>query len=143
MTLTKRRRPKPKTFRCAMYVSHYTEPGAVPPDDSTIQQRQAIQKLIASRKQQGWVCIPESYEDIGPFQGNRRPGLQRLLADVQAGKVDCVVIHLYDHLVDSHTNRDPIYAILRRHGVTLVSVRPEFFLIWGDRLEDGWLADPP
>lgn len=143
MNATKLRRAKPKTFRCALYLSQYVEPGAAPPSDSIDYQRQAIRMLIASRQRQGWVCLPKSYEDIGPVKGNKRPALQRLLADVQAGKVDCVVVYGLSRLIDHETNRDPIYAILRRNGVTLVSVWPEFFLIWGDRLEDGWLADPP
>jgi site-specific DNA recombinase len=131
-----------KIFRCAVYVNQRVKPDTVAPADALAQRREAIERLIASRERQGWICLPQRYEDIGR-EGPKRPGLRRLLADVQAGKIDCVAVHGSSDLIDYQTNRDRIYGILRRHGVTLISVWPAFILIWGAKLEDGWLPDPP
>jgi DNA invertase Pin-like site-specific DNA recombinase len=73
----------------------------------------------------------------------KRPTLQSLLADIEAGKVDCVVIHTVDRLSRSHSCHAKAFALFRRYGVTVVTVLPTLFLVWGDRLEDGWLADAP
>jgi hypothetical protein len=49
---------------------------------------------VASQRHEGWVCLPERYDD-GGFSGGtvERPGLQRMLADIQDGRVDCVVVY--------------------------------------------------
>jgi site-specific DNA recombinase len=142
MTTIPRSHRQLKTFRCAAYVSSKTASSAESPAGDLALQRQAIEQLIATRKRQGWICLPETYEDNGP-RDNKPPGIERLLADVQAGKIDCVVTPRYLQIVSRGINRARVYGILRRHGVTVMSVWPEFIELWGDKLEDGWLADPP
>ncbi|MBI3462180.1 MAG: recombinase family protein [Planctomycetes bacterium] len=57
-------------------------------------QRQAAQAYIASQRAEGWVCLPQRYDDGGFTGGNMdRPALGRLLADIEAGKVDLVVVY--------------------------------------------------
>ena len=99
-TQRKRRRPSgPKTFRCAVYIREATDHEGGRKWNSLPRQREAIEAFIASRKRQGWVCLPDVYEDSGQSGATlKRPALQRLLADVEAGKVDCVVIHTVDRL---------------------------------------------
>ncbi|NLF73818.1 MAG: recombinase family protein [Candidatus Anammoximicrobium sp.] len=56
-------------------------------------QRRAVRAFIGSGKSRGWVCRPETYEDVGQSgRALNRPALRRLLADIAAGKVDCVVV---------------------------------------------------
>ena len=144
-TTRKRRRPAgPKTFRCAAYTREATNDEDGHKWSSLPRQREAVQAFIASRKRQGWVCLPDVYEDSGQSGATlQRPALQRLLADVEASKVDCVVIHTVDRLSRSLSGHEKLLAMFRRHGVTVVTVLPTLFLVWGDRLEDGWLADVP
>jgi site-specific DNA recombinase len=140
----RRRSPGPKTFRCAVYIRDATDHEGGRKWNSLPRQREAIQAFIASRKRQGWVCLPDVYEDSGQSGATlKRPALQRLLADVEAGKVDCVVIHTVDRLSRSISCHAKALALFRQHGVTVVTVLPTLFLVWGDRLEDGWLADAP
>jgi site-specific DNA recombinase len=144
-TQRKRRRPAgPKTFRCAVYIREATDHEGGRKWNSLPRQREAIQAFVASRKRQGWVCLPEVYEDSGQSGATlKRPALQRLLADVETGKVDCVVIHTVDRLSRCLSCHAKAFALFRQYGVTVVTVLPTLFLVWGDRLEDGWLADAP
>ena len=57
--------------------------------------------------------------------------------------MDCVVIHTVDRLLCCLSCHANVLALFRRYGVTVVTVLPTLFLVWGDRLEDGWLADAP
>jgi site-specific DNA recombinase len=136
--------PGPKAFRCAVYIREATDHEGGRKWNSLPRQREAIQAFIASRKRQGWVCLPDAYEDSGQSgMTQERPALQSLLADVEAGKVDCVVIHTVDRLSRSISCHAKALALFRQYGVTVVTVLPTLFLVWGDRLEDGWLADAP
>ena len=140
----KRQSPGHKTFRCAVYTRVSTNVPDAEKGKSLVRQREAAEALVASRKRQGWVCLPEVYEERGPSAATPRPpALQSLLADVEAGKVDCVVVHTIDCLSHSLSGHEKLLATFRRYGVTVVTVWPTLFLVWGDRLEDGWLADVP
>jgi hypothetical protein len=62
-------------------------------------QRESGEAYIASQQQEGWTCLPDRYDDGGFTGGNlERPAVQRLLADIQAGKIDCVVVYKVDRL---------------------------------------------
>jgi DNA invertase Pin-like site-specific DNA recombinase len=89
----------PIAFRCAVYTRKSTEDGLEQEFNSLDAQRDAGEAYIASQKSEGWVCLPDKYDDGGFTGGNMdRPALQRLLADIEVGKVDCIVVYKVDQL---------------------------------------------
>src|SRR5215212_9589718 len=85
--------------RCAIYTRKSTEEGLEQAFNSLEAQREAAEAYIASQKEAGWTALAERYDD-GGFTGANldRPALQRLLQQVQAGQIDCVVVHRVDRL---------------------------------------------
>src|SRR6266851_5105652 len=78
--------------RCAIYTRKSTEEGLAQDFNSLDAQREAAEAYIHSQAHAGWTCIPDGYDDGGYTGSNLdRPALQRLLADIQAGHVDCVL----------------------------------------------------
>src|SRR3954451_16776391 len=85
--------------RCAVYTRKSTEEGLEQEFNSLDAQRESGQAYIHSQQQEGWTCLPDRYGDGGLPRGNtERPALQRLLAYIADGKVDCVVIYKIDRL---------------------------------------------
>jgi DNA invertase Pin-like site-specific DNA recombinase len=115
--------PAPPMVRCAIYTRKSTEEGLSQEFNSLDAQRECAQAYILGQRQQGWTVLPEPYDD-GGFSGAHlaRSALQRLLADIQAGKVDCVVIYKVDRLSRSLFDFARIMQILEKHGVSFVSV---------------------
>src|SRR5690606_23451601 len=90
-------------------------------------QREAAEAYIASQKAEGWVCLPERYDDGGFTGGNMdRPALRRLLADIEAGQIDCVVVYKVDRLSRSLMDFARIVEVFERHNVSFVSVTQHF-----------------
>jgi DNA invertase Pin-like site-specific DNA recombinase len=77
------------TVRCAIYTRKSSEEGLEQEFNSLQAQREACEAFIDSQRQEGWVCLRTAYDD-GGFSGATmdRPALQRLLADITAGRVD-------------------------------------------------------
>jgi hypothetical protein len=77
------------TVRCAIYTRKSSEEGLEQAFNSLQAQREACEAFITSQRHEGWACLPKAYDD-GGFSGARmdRPALQRLLADIAAGRVD-------------------------------------------------------
>jgi hypothetical protein len=91
--------PQPKRVRCAIYTRKSTEEGLQQDFNTLDAQRDSAEKYIASQAGEGWVCLPDQYDDGGFTGGNmERPALQRLLADVDAGRIDCIVVYKVDRL---------------------------------------------
>jgi site-specific DNA recombinase len=113
----------PGLVRCAIYTRKSTEEGLSQEFNSLDAQRECAEAYILSQRPQGWAPLPEAYDD-GGFSGANlvRPALQRLLSDIQAGKVDCVVIYKVDRLSRSLFDFARIMQILEKHGVNFVSV---------------------
>ena len=88
--------------RCAIYTRKSSEEGLDQEFNSLQAQREACEAFINSQRHEGWVCLPALYDD-GGFSGAtmERPALQRLLADITAGRVDIVVIYKIDRLTRS------------------------------------------
>jgi site-specific DNA recombinase len=109
--------------RCAIYTRKSTEEGLSQEFNSLDAQRECAQAYILSQRQQGWTLLPAHYDD-GGFSGANlaRPALQRLLAEIQAGKIDCVVIYKVDRLSRSLFDFARIMQILEKHAVSFVSV---------------------
>jgi site-specific DNA recombinase len=80
--------------RCAVYTRKSTEEGLEQEFNSLDAQREAAGAYVRSQAGQGWALLPQRYDDGGFTGGNvDRPALQRLMADVQAGQIDCVVVY--------------------------------------------------
>src|SRR6516165_484903 len=91
--------PAKSPVRCAIYTRKSTEEGLQQEFNSLDAQREAAQAYIASQQHEGWTCLPQCYDDGGFSGGNMdRPALQRLLADMAAGHIDCVIVHRVDRL---------------------------------------------
>ena len=87
--------------RCAVYTRKSSEEGLEQEFNSLHAQREAGEAYITSQKQEGWILVPDEYDDGGFSGGNmERPALQRLMKDVEAGKVDVVVVYKVDRLVE-------------------------------------------
>jgi site-specific DNA recombinase len=113
----------PATVRCAIYTRKSTEEGLEQAFNSLDAQREAAEAYIKSQANEGWVCLAERYDDGGFSGGNMdRPALQRLLADIEAGKVDCVVLYKIDRLSRSLLDFARLMEIFDRRQVCFVSV---------------------
>ena len=91
------------TVRCAIYTRKSSEEGLEQEFPNSLQaQREACEAFINSQRHEGWVCLRTAYDD-GGFSGAtmERPALQRLLADLAAGRVDTVVVYKIDRLTRS------------------------------------------
>ena len=99
MSRTPKKKETIATVRCAVYTRKSTEEGLEQEFNTLDAQRESGEAYIASQKNEGWQCLPEHYDDGGFSGGNMdRPALERLLADIKAGKVDCVVVYKVDRL---------------------------------------------
>lgn len=77
-------------FRCAVYTRKSTEDGLEQEFNSLDAQREAGEAFVKSQASEGWECLPDHYDDGGFTGGNmERPALRRLMADIEAGRVDC------------------------------------------------------
>ena len=91
-----------KKIRCAIYTRKSAEEGLEQEFNSLDAQREACAAYVASQKAEGWVLLPTVYEDAGLSGGTlERPGLQRLLDDIDAGLVDQIVVYKVDRLTRS------------------------------------------
>jgi len=115
------------TVRCAIYTRKSSEEGLEQEFNSLQAQREACEAFITSQRHEGWACLPKDYDD-GGFSGARmdRPALQRLLADIAAGRVDIVVVYKIDRLTRSLTDFAKIVEILEARGASFVSVTQQF-----------------
>jgi len=115
------------TVRCAIYTRKSTEEGLGQDFNSLDAQRDSGEAYIRSQAGEGWALLPEQYDDGGYTGANmERPAMRRLLADVQARKVDCVVVYKVDRLSRSIRDFAKIMEVLDKHGTTFVSVTQQF-----------------
>jgi site-specific DNA recombinase len=115
------------TVRCAIYTRKSSEEGLEQEFNSLQAQREACEAFITSQRHEAWVCLRAGYDD-GGFSGGTmdRPALQRLLADIAAGRVDTVVVYKIDRLTRSLTDFAKIVEILDARGASFVSVTQQF-----------------
>src|SRR6266404_4859541 len=113
----------PRPLRCAIYTRKSTEDGLNQPFNTLEAQREAAEAYILSQRHAGWTVVAERYDDGGYTGGNLdRPALQKLVTDMEAGRVDCVVIYKVDRLSRSLLDFARLMDVLERHGMSLVSV---------------------
>src|SRR5260370_15656452 len=88
-----------RKLRCAVYTRKSTEEGLEMEFNSLDAQREACEAYVASQKAEGWLLVPDRYDDGGYSSGTlQRPALQRLLADIEAKRIDVVVLYKIDRL---------------------------------------------
>ena len=116
-----------KALRCAIYTRKSSEEGLDQAFNSLHAQREACEAYVLSQAGEGWIALPEIYED-GGFSGGsmERPALARLLAAIKAKKVDVVVVYKVDRLTRSLGDFARIVEQFDAHGVSFVSVTQAF-----------------
>ena len=113
--------------RCAAYTRKSSEEGLDMDFNSLHAQRESCEAYITSQKQEGWVLVPDQYDDGGISGGTlERPALQRLLTDIEAGRIDVVVVYKIDRLSRSLMDFAKLVEVFDRHNVTFVSVTQSF-----------------
>jgi len=116
-----------KAIRCGIYTRKSTEEGLDQEFNSLHAQREAGEAYIASQKEAGWKALPDHYDDGGFSGGNLdRPALQRLLADIEARRVDCVVVYKVDRLSRSLLDFARVIDRFDQRSVSFVSVTQQF-----------------
>ena len=116
-----------KKIRCAIYTRKSAEEGLEQEFNSLDAQREACAAYVASQKAEGWVLLPTVYEDAGLSGGTlERPGLQRLLADIDAGLVEQIVVYKVDRLTRSLSDFAKLVERLEAAGAVFVSVTQSF-----------------
>ncbi|WP_333826255.1 recombinase family protein [Pinisolibacter sp.] len=118
---------KPATIRCAVYTRKSSEEGLEQSFNSLDAQREACEAYVASQKSEGWVVLPQMYDDGGISGGTmERPALKRLLADIEAGLIDTVVVYKVDRLTRSLGDFAKIVEVFDAASVSFVSVTQSF-----------------
>jgi site-specific DNA recombinase len=121
------KKPIVRKLRCAVYTRKSREEGLEQEFNSLDAQRQACQDYIASQKHEGWVLVPDRYDDGGISAATLdRPALQRLLADIEAHRVDVVVVYKIDRLSRALMDFAKLVEVFDRNNVTFVSVTQSF-----------------
>src|SRR5512144_1656016 len=117
----------PRKTRCAVYTRVSTDERLDMEFNSLDAQREAALAYIQSQKHEGWMAVDDRYDDGGYSGGTmERPALQRLLADIENGRLDIVVVYKVDRLSRSLTDFARIVQVLERHNVSFVSVTQAF-----------------
>jgi DNA invertase Pin-like site-specific DNA recombinase len=116
-----------RKIRAAVYTRKSSEEGLEQEFNSLDAQREAGEAYIVSQRHEGWVLLKDAYDD-GGFSGGslERPGLKRLLADIEAGLIDVVVVYKIDRLTRSLSDFSRIIDTFEKHNVSFVSVTQQF-----------------
>ena len=119
--------PPPAKIRCAVYTRKSSEEGLEQEFNSLDAQREAAEAYVTSQRHEGWLLVPNRYDDGGISGGTlKRPALQRLIADIEAGRIDTVVVYKVDRLSRSLTDFAKLVDLFEANGVTFVSVTQQF-----------------
>src|SRR4051794_17424426 len=119
--------PPQSRLRCAIYTRKSTEEGLNQEFNSLDAQREAAEAFIHSQRREGWIALPQLYDDGGFTGANMdRPALARLLQAVEAGELDCVVVYKVDRLSRSLLDFTRMLSIFEKHKVSFVAVTQQF-----------------
>ncbi|NQV57112.1 MAG: recombinase family protein [Rhodospirillales bacterium] len=114
-------------LRCAVYTRKSSEEGLEQEFNSLDAQREACEAYVMSQKPEGWVLVPDHYDDGGQSGGTlARPALERLLGDIEAGLVDVVVVYKIDRLSRSLMDFSKLMEVFEKNHVTFVSITQSF-----------------
>ncbi len=113
--------------RCAIYTRKSSEEGLDMEFNSLDAQREACEAYIASQRAEGWVLVRDRYDDGGVSGGTlERPALKRLLADVEEGLVDVIVVYKIDRLSRALMDFAKLVEVFDRNNATFVSITQAF-----------------
>jgi site-specific DNA recombinase len=116
-----------KILRCAVYTRKSTEDGLEQEFNSLDAQYEACAAYALSQRHEGWVVVPDRYDDGGFSGGNiQRPGMKRLMADIAAGKIDIILVYKIDRLTRSLADFAKIVEVLDKAGASFVSITQSF-----------------
>jgi len=114
-------------IRCAIYTRKSTEEGLEQAFNSLDAQREACEAYVKSQQHEGWQAIATHYDDGGFSGGNmERPALKQLMSEIQAGKVNVVVVYMVDRLTRSLADFAKIIEQFDKYSVSFVSVTQQF-----------------
>ena len=117
----------PKPQRCAIYTRKSTEHNLDLEFNSLDAQREAGEAYIKSQAHEGWRLVPDRYDDGGLSGASLdRPALQKLLADVRAGRITIVVVYKVDRLTRSLADFAKLVELFDQQGVSFVSITQSF-----------------
>ena len=116
-----------QTARCAIYTRKSTSEGLDQAFNSLDAQREAAEAYVASQRHRGWQALPNRYDD-GGFSGGSidRPAVTQLLADIEAGLIDCVVVYKVDRLSRSLLDFARLMSLFEQKNIHFVSVTQQF-----------------
>jgi DNA invertase Pin-like site-specific DNA recombinase len=116
-----------RKLRCATYARVSTDERVNMELNSLDAQREACEAYIASQKAEGWVLVPDRYDDGGSSGGTlERPALKRLISDIEDHRIDVVVVYKIDRLSRSLMDFSKLVEVFDGHSVTFVSVTQSF-----------------
>ena len=116
-----------KLTRCGIYTRKSTEEGLDQEYNSLDAQRDAGEAYVRSQAGEGWTVVAERYDDGGFTGANTdRPALKRLMADIAAGRIDCVVVYKVDRLSRSLLDFAQLMRSFEERAVAFVSVTQQF-----------------
>src|ERR1700694_3023387 len=118
---------EPKALRCAIYTRKSTEHGLDLEFNSLDAQRDACEAYIKSQALQGWKALPQHYDDPAYSGGNLdRPALKKLLADIEAGRIDVIVVYKIDRLTRSLADFAKLVEAFDTRSISFVAVTQQF-----------------
>jgi DNA invertase Pin-like site-specific DNA recombinase len=116
-----------RKIRCAIYTRKSTDEGLDKEFNTLDAQRDACAAYIASQRHEGWIEVPDYYDDGGYSGGTlERPALKRLLADIEQGRIDVIAVYKIDRLSRSLMDFAKLVETMEAHGVTFVSITQSF-----------------
>lgn len=116
-----------KRMRCAVYCRVSSDERLDQEYNSIDAQRDAGHAYVASQRAEGWIPVADDYDDPGFSGGNtERPAFKRLMVDIEAGKIDIVVVYKIDRLTRSLADFSKMVEVFERQGVSFVSVTQQF-----------------
>lgn len=116
-----------RKLRCAVYTRKSSEEGLEQEFNSLDAQREACEAYVMSQRAEGWLLVADRYDDGGVSGATlERPALKRLLADIDAKKVDVVVVYKIDRLSRALMDFAKLVEVFDRNEVTFVSVTQSF-----------------
>jgi DNA invertase Pin-like site-specific DNA recombinase len=120
-------KPTVPMVRCAVYTRKSSEEGLEQAFNSLDAQREACEAYVVSQRHEGWLLVPDRYDDGGISGGTlKRPALQRLIGDIEAGRIDTVVVYKVDRLSRSLTDFAKLVELFEANRVTFVSITQQF-----------------
>src|ERR1700747_984150 len=116
-----------KILRCAIYTRKSTEHGLEQEFNSLHAQREACEAYIKSQASLGWKVLPQPYADSAYSGGNLdRPALKKLLRDIEAGRIDVVVVYKIDRLTRSLADFAKLVEAFDARSISFVAVTQQF-----------------